>query len=73
MFCILILFFGKKGSVNAESIKLTNDFEMNALKAECVEKEILNSFFLKMVKIPKMTQIHQKYIFLICFVICRNF
>jgi hypothetical protein len=45
MFCILILFFEKKGSVNAESIKLTNDFEMNALKAECVEKEILNSFF----------------------------
>jgi len=45
MFCILILFFEKKGSVNAESIKLTKDFEMNALKAECVEKEILNSFF----------------------------
>jgi hypothetical protein len=66
MFCILICFF-LKNNVNGESIKLTNDFEMSALKEGCIEKEILNSFC-KMLKRPKTMQLRQNNIFFLLFV-----
>ena len=59
--------FFKKNNVNGESIKLTNDFEMSALKEGCIEKEILNSFC-KMLKRPKTMQLRQNNIFFLLFV-----
>jgi len=59
--------FFKKNNVNGESIKLTNDFEMSALKEGCIEKEILNSFC-KILKRPKTMQLRQNNIFLLLFV-----
>jgi hypothetical protein len=67
MFCILIFVFFKKNNVNGESIKLTNDFEMSALKEGCIEKEILNSFC-KILKRLKTMQLRQNNIFFLLFV-----
>jgi hypothetical protein len=59
--------FFKKNNVNGESIKLTNDFEMSALKEGCIEKEILNSFC-KILKRLKTMQLRQNNIFFLLFV-----
>jgi hypothetical protein len=63
--------FFKKNNVNGESIKLTNDFEMSALKEGCIEKEILNSFC-KMLKRPKTMQLRQNNIFFYYLSLCLD-
>lgn len=76
-YILIIFFFRKTKKITSTSIqweKLINDFGMHYLITKCSENIFLDfRIFKKTLKIMKMTQMHQKYIFWIFKIIFHLF